>query len=63
VVYLDKGYALLAVANAAALGEVNHGMNAVGAAIAALESHHSDCPEGDTGRSSLSLPPISSDGR
>jgi CubicO group peptidase (beta-lactamase class C family) len=45
VVYLDRGYALLAVANAAVLGGVNSGAEAVTDVIALLESHHSECPD------------------
>jgi CubicO group peptidase (beta-lactamase class C family) len=54
VVYVDKGYALLAVTNAAALGDVNYGMEAVNDVTAMLEKYHTGCP--DNGRSGGSLP-------
>jgi CubicO group peptidase (beta-lactamase class C family) len=58
VVYMDRGYALLAVTNAAVLGDVEHGMEAMGGVVDMLESHHSDCPDG-AGTPRFSLPPVS----
>jgi CubicO group peptidase (beta-lactamase class C family) len=45
VVFVDKGYALLVVTNAAALGDVNHGMLAVNDATAMLQNYHTACPD------------------
>ncbi len=45
VVYMDRGYALLAVTNAALIGDVNHGMEAVGDVMTMLEAHYSECPD------------------
>jgi D-alanyl-D-alanine carboxypeptidase len=45
LVYVDKGYALLAATNAAGLGGVNPGMEAVNDATIMLESYHSGCPD------------------
>jgi hypothetical protein len=45
VVYVAKGYALLVVTNAAALGDINHGAEAVNDATVMLEKYHSACPD------------------
>lgn len=45
VVNVDKGYALLVVTNAATLGSINPGMNAVNDATAMLEKYHTGCPD------------------
>jgi CubicO group peptidase (beta-lactamase class C family) len=56
VVYMDRGYALLGVANAAVFGDGNKGMDAVGDVVALLESHHRDCPD-NRGKLRFSPPP------
>ena len=45
VVNVDKGYALLAVTNAATLGDINPGMNAVNDVTTMLEKYHTGCPD------------------
>ena len=45
VVNVDKGYALLVVTNAATLGSINPGMNAVNDATTMLEKYHTGCPD------------------
>jgi hypothetical protein len=45
VVNVDKGYALLVVTNAATLGSINPGANAVNDATTMLEKYHTGCPD------------------
>ena len=54
VVFVDKGYALLAVTNAAGLGDVNPGMEAVSDTTTMLENYHSACPDNSGSRRSSS---------
>jgi D-alanyl-D-alanine carboxypeptidase len=57
VVYVDKGYALLAAANSASLGRGNPAMEAMNDTVTMLEKYHSGCP--DNGRSTVRWSPAS----
>jgi hypothetical protein len=52
VVFVDQGYALLAVANSASLGSGNPAMEAMNDTVDMLEKYHSGCPDSSTRRSS-----------
>jgi CubicO group peptidase (beta-lactamase class C family) len=54
VVFVDKGYALLAVTNAAGLGDANPAMEAVNDTTMMLENYHSGCPDNTGSRGSSS---------